>query len=51
MTYEQKIQKWRTAMDKTVKKALSQKNGGRRLLVRAGILERGGKRLAKPYRG
>ena len=50
MTYEDQIKKWRAAIDKTVKKALSQKNGGRKLLVRAGILERGGKRLAKPYR-
>ncbi len=37
-------------MDKTMKKALSQKNGGRKLLIRAGILEKNGKRLAKPYR-
>ena len=50
MTYEQQIKKWRAAMDKTMKKALSQKNGGRKLLVRAGILEPGGKRLAKHYR-
>ncbi|HWE94734.1 MAG TPA: hypothetical protein VG269_12285 [Tepidisphaeraceae bacterium] len=50
MTYEQQINKWRAAMNRTMKKALSQKNGGRKLLVRAGILERGGKRLAKPYR-
>lgn len=50
MTYEQQIKKWRAAMDKTMKKALSQKNGGRKLLIRAGILEPNGKRLAKHYR-
>ena len=50
MTYEQQIKKWRMAMDKTVKKAMSQKNGGRKLMIRAGILEKNGKRLAKPYR-
>ena len=50
ITYEQQIEKWRKAMNKTVKKALSQKNGGRKLLIRAGILEKNGKRLAKPYR-
>jgi hypothetical protein len=50
MTYEQQIEKWRKAMNKTVKKAMSQKNGGRKLLIRAGILEPNGKRLAKPYR-
>ncbi len=50
MTYEQQIKKWCQAMDKTVKKALAQKNGGRKLLIRAGILDKSGKRLAKPYR-
>jgi hypothetical protein len=50
VTYEQQIKKWRAAMDKTVKNALSQKNGGRKLLIRAGILEPNGKRLAKHYR-
>ncbi len=37
-------------MEKTMKKALSQKNGVRKLMIRAGILEKNGKRLAKPYR-
>jgi hypothetical protein len=50
MTYEQQIKKWRAAMDKTMKKALSEKNGGRKLLIRAGILEPNGKRLTKHYR-
>lgn len=50
MTYEQQIERWRAAMRKTMKKAMSEKNGVRKLMVRAGILERGGKRLAKPYR-
>ncbi|HET6251893.1 MAG TPA: hypothetical protein VFE47_29680 [Tepidisphaeraceae bacterium] len=50
MTYEDQIKKWRAAMDKTVKEALSQKDGGRKLLVRVGILDKSGKRLAKPYR-
>ena len=50
MTYEQQVKEWRQAMEKTMKKALSQKNGMRKFLVRAGILEKGGKRLAKPYR-
>jgi hypothetical protein len=50
MTYEEQVKKWQAAMDKTMKRALSQKGGVRKLMVRAGILERGGKRLAKRYR-
>jgi hypothetical protein len=36
--------------DKTMKEALSKKGGGRKLLIKAGILDKSGKRLAKPYR-
>jgi len=50
MTYEEQLKKWRIAMDKTVKKALSEKDGGRKLLIRVGILDKSGKRLAKHYR-
>jgi len=50
MTYEEQIKRWRDSMDKTVKKALSKKGGGRKLLIKVGILDKSGKRLAKPYR-
>ncbi len=50
MTYEQQVREWRKAMRKTIKEASAKKNGGRDLLIKAGILEKNGKRLAKPYR-
>ncbi|HET6251972.1 MAG TPA: hypothetical protein VFE47_30080 [Tepidisphaeraceae bacterium] len=50
MTYEEQIKKWKAAMEKAVKKARAEKHGMRKLLVRAGIVERDGKRLAKHYR-
>jgi hypothetical protein len=50
MTYEQQVSKWRRAMEKTMRDALAKKDGGRKLLVSAGILEKTGKRLAKRYR-
>jgi hypothetical protein len=50
MNYEQQVRRWQKAMDKTMKEALSKKDGGRKLLVSAGILDKSGKRLAKPYR-
>ena len=50
MTNDEQIKRWRKAMDRTMKKALSQKNGGTKLMIRAGILDKSGKRLAKPYR-
>jgi hypothetical protein len=50
MSYEQQLKKWRTSMEKSIKEAFAKPKGGSKLLVRAGILEPGGKRLAKPYR-
>jgi hypothetical protein len=50
MTYEQQVRKWQKAMDKTMKEALAKKDGVKKLLISAGILEKNGKRLAKPYR-
>ncbi len=50
MSYEQQVEKWRKAMEATMKEALSTKDGGRKLMIKAGILTKDGKRLAKPYR-
>ena len=40
----------REAMARAMKKALRSKKASTALLIRAGILEKNGKRLAKPYR-
>ena len=37
-------------MNKTMKKVLAEKDGPRDFLIRAGIVEKDGKTLAKPYR-
>jgi hypothetical protein len=50
MTYEQQIEKWRKAMEQTIKESLSKKDGGKKLLIKAGILTKDGKRLTKQYR-
>jgi hypothetical protein len=50
MTYEEQVKQWRAAMEKSIKENNATKNGGRKFLVRVGILEKNGKRLAKPYR-
>ncbi len=50
MTYEDQIKKWKAAMDKTMQKARAEKNGMRKLLIRAGIVEKNGKRLTRHYR-
>ncbi len=50
MTYEQQVKIWVEAMRKSIKENSAEKDGGRKFLVRAGILDKSGKRLAKPYR-
>ena len=50
MTYEQQVRKWQEAMDKSMKRIMSEKGGAKKFLIRAGILTKDGKRLAKPYR-
>jgi hypothetical protein len=50
MTYEEQVERWRKAMRKSIKQIDAQKNGRVKFLIRVGILDKSGKRLAKPYR-
>jgi hypothetical protein len=50
MTTEEFIKDHRKAAASAMKKALRSKKTAIAFLVRAGILEKSGKRLAKPYR-
>ena len=49
-TYEEQVKQWRAALEKSIKRNLATKNGGRKFRIRVGVLEKNGKRLAKPYR-
>ncbi len=50
MTVDQIVKENQDAMDRAFKKAMRSKKTARAFLVRAGILEKNGKGLAKPYR-
>ena len=50
MTYEEQVAKWQKALNKSIKETLAEKGGGKKFLIKAGILDKSGKRLAKPYR-
>jgi hypothetical protein len=50
MTVDQIVKENQQAMDRAFKKAMRTKKASRAFLVRAGILKKNGKDLAKPYR-
>lgn len=50
MSVSQIIKENEEAMERAGKKALRSKASARAFLIRAGILDKSGKRLAKPYR-
>jgi hypothetical protein len=50
MTTAQIVKENQQAMDRAAKRALRSKKAARAFLVRAGILKKKGKGLAKPYR-
>jgi hypothetical protein len=50
MTTKQIVKENQEAMERAAKRALRSKKAARAFLVRAGILNKNGKGLAKPYR-
>jgi len=50
MSTAQIVRENREAMERAAKRACRSKKAARAFLVRAGILEKSGNRLAKPYR-
>ena len=50
MTVDQMVKENQEAMDRSFKKAMRSKKATRAFLIRAGILAKNGKGLARPYR-
>jgi hypothetical protein len=50
MTTTQIVRENQEAMERAAKRAMRSRKSARAFLVRAGILDKSGKRLAKPYR-
>jgi hypothetical protein len=50
MTYEQQVKKWTRAVKKASKEILSSKKKTLNFMVKAGIVDKSGKRLTKAYR-
>jgi len=50
MTYEQRVNQWSKTVKKSVKQVLSSKGSTSKFMKKTGIVAKGGKRLAKPYR-